>query len=369
MRILLFVPAVSIHMKYWAEAFAARGHVIRVVTLHPEKAGHPFPCPVEVLPGRGTPLKSGYLMTVPRLKRSVRAFEPDVIVSYYATSYGFLAALAGLHPVVLATAGSDVLQHGRPPLRWVRHATSRYAVRRMDLVLGWARHMVDAAVALGADPERTAVQPRGIDLSVFRLRAETPPEPGHGVPVRIVSTRGLRRDYRIDRVIEAAGRLRRSDRPVALTVYGEGPERPRLEEHARAVGLDPERTLPGQARPEEIAAALARTHLYVSVSESDGLSHSLLEAMACGAFPVVSDHPAARDWVKEGETGLLLRQEDDLVDLLEAALADPRRRHLAAAANRSQVEARGDILLNVERLEVKLAQVAGKTSGSARPVA
>jgi glycosyltransferase involved in cell wall biosynthesis len=359
MRILLFVPAVSIHMRHWAEAFTRRGHEVRVVTLHPPDGDRPYPCPVDVLEMPRGPLKSGYLRTAPLLARAARAFAPDVILAYYLTSYGFLAALAGVHPVVLATAGSDVLRHGRPPLRWFRHLTARYAVRRMDLVLGWAQHMVDAAIVLGADPARTFVQPRGIDLSLFQPREEAPPEPGPEVPVRVVSTRALRRDYHLDRIIAAVGQLRRPDRPVALAVYGEGPERPRLEALAQKAGLDPGTTLPGRARPAAIARDLATSHLYVSVSESDGLSHSLLEAMACGAFPVVTDHPSNREWVRAGETGLLVRPQEDLAARLEEALDDPQRRQRAVSPNRREVEERGDILRNLERLEAKLAEVAG----------
>lgn len=366
MRILLFVPAVSIHMRYWAEAFAARGHEVRVVTLHPPEAGRPFPCPVDVLTVPPGPLKSGYLRTAPVLARAVKAFAPDVTLAYYLTSYGYLAALAGVHPVVLATAGSDVLQHGRPPLRWFRALTARYAARRMDLVLGWAQHMVDAAVRLGADPARTFVQPRGIDLSVFRPRTEAAPEPGPDVPVRIVCTRSLRYDYCIDRILAAVGTLRGDGREVALTVFGEGPERPKLEALARDVGLDPATTLPGRAAPAEIAEALRAAHLYVSVSRSDGLSHSLLEAMACGAFPVVAEHPSAREWVRPGESGLLVDPGDDLAARLAEALDDPARRQAAMAPNRREVEDRGDILRNLERLEAKLTAVAGVEPGKLR---
>jgi len=366
MRILLFVPAVSIHMRYWAEAFVARGHAVEVVTLHPPETGAPFPCPVTVLTVPPGPLKSGYLRMPPLLARAVKTFGPDVTLAYYLTSYGYLAALAGVHPVVLATAGSDVLQHGRPPLRWFRALTARYAARRMDLVLGWARHMVDAAVRLGADPDRTFVQPRGIDLSVFRPRTDPVPEPGPDVPVRIVCTRSLRYDYCLDRVIAAAGALRRDDRPVSLTIYGEGPERPTLEALAREVGLDPSATLPGRAGPGEIADALRTAHLYVSVSRSDGLSHSLLEAMACGAFPVVAEHPSAREWLRPGETGILVDPTDELAARLDEALADPVRRAAAVAPNRREVEERGDILRNLERLEAKLAGVAGLEPGKMR---
>src|SRR4029079_13645664 len=44
-----------------------------------------------------------------------------------------------------------------------------------------------------------------------------------------------------------------------------------------------------------------RAEVYVSASRSDSTSQSLLEAMAAGALPVVSDIPGNREWVTDGE--------------------------------------------------------------------
>jgi glycosyltransferase involved in cell wall biosynthesis len=51
---------------------------------------------------------------------------------------------------------------------------------------------------------------------------------------------------------------------------------------------------------------LGQSDIYVSTSLSDGTSVSLLEAMAAGGFPVVTDIPANREWIKDGENGFLV---------------------------------------------------------------
>ena len=48
---------------------------------------------------------------------------------------------------------------------------------------------------------------------------------------------------------------------------------------------------------------MGRADVYVSLAESDGTSIALLEALALGAVPVLSDIPANRAWVRDGETG------------------------------------------------------------------
>jgi glycosyltransferase involved in cell wall biosynthesis len=43
--------------------------------------------------------------------------------------------------------------------------------------------------------------------------------------------------------------------------------------------------------------------LYISASHVDGSSVSLMEALACGLPCIVSDIPANKEWVKEGQNG------------------------------------------------------------------
>ena len=62
-------------------------------------------------------------------------------------------------------------------------------------------------------------------------------------------------------------------------------------------------TITGETRHDQLPKTLADSDIYISASASDGTSSSLLEAMACKVFPVVSDIPANHGWVQPGETG------------------------------------------------------------------
>jgi hypothetical protein len=59
----------------------------------------------------------------------------------------------------------------------------------------------------------------------------------------------------------------------------------------------------GYVPHEELAGFLAAADVYVSTSTTDGASVSLDEAMACELAPVVTDIPANRAWIKDGENG------------------------------------------------------------------
>ena len=48
----------------------------------------------------------------------------------------------------------------------------------------------------------------------------------------------------------------------------------------------------------------------MSVPSSDGTPSSVLEAMACGAAPVLSDLPSLHEWVADGQEGLFVAAGD-----------------------------------------------------------
>ena len=89
--------------------------------------------------------------------------------------------------------------------------------------------------------------------------------------------------------------------------------------------------------------------------------------MACGAFPVVSDIPANREWIEPGTNGLLFPPGDGsaLAERLAAAWADPAARDAAAARNRRIVEERADFRTNMERIEARFASLVADRGRSA----
>jgi glycosyltransferase involved in cell wall biosynthesis len=102
---------------------------------------------------------------------------------------------------------------------------------------------------------------------------------------------------------------------------------------------------------------LAEHDVYLSASRSDGASISLMEAMAGGCFPVVSDIEANREWLEDGKNALTFPCGDD-EKLAGIILSLPPRRDFiqsAVARNRAVAEERADreknLALLLERME------------------
>jgi len=77
--------------------------------------------------------------------------------------------------------------------------------------------------------------------------------------------------------------------------------------------------------------------VYLGVSVTDGISTSMLEAMAMGAFPIQSNTACADEWFTDGVGGFLVDQND--VDIIAArlshALCDDNLVDTAARINRT----------------------------------
>jgi glycosyltransferase involved in cell wall biosynthesis len=81
--------------------------------------------------------------------------------------------------------------------------------------------------------------------------------------------------------------------------------------------------------PDELAQHLASADIYAACPEIDATSVSLLEAMAAGCYPIVTNLAANREWIKNGENGALFPVGD------EGALAQAI---ITAADNLPQLE-------------------------------
>lgn len=139
-------------------------------------------------------------------------------------------------------------------------------------------------------------------------------------------------------LIRAWPTVRLSFPNARLTLVGEGPKRPLLEETARNLGLSAEAVaMPGMS--DDVEPLLRAADLFVLPSTEEGMSIALLEAMALGVPLVASAIPGNRRLVADFKHGRLAAPEPDA---LARAIVDQwthfdRAFHMSRAA-RSRVE-------------------------------
>jgi glycosyltransferase involved in cell wall biosynthesis len=279
------------------------------------------------------------------------------VIGYRLVSYGFLAARTGLRPLVLAGQGQYLTPPGGP---FFSESTVRYALSRADFLHAWSRPMADRMIELGADPSKILVRPRGISLGRW-----SPGEGRAGRPT-LVSTRELEPYYNQQLLIEAARELVPRIPDLELVICGSGSDEPRLRTMAASLGLEKHVRFTGFLQEPEMVREIQRAWVYVSAVPTDGVSASLLEAMACGCYPVVVDNRANRDWIRSPVQGALYAFDDRaaLARAAADALGSERARVEASAINRPLVEKEADWDRNMRDFFATYESLAGRSAGA-----
>ncbi|HEY3216727.1 MAG TPA: glycosyltransferase family 4 protein [Candidatus Eisenbacteria bacterium] len=338
MRIATLANAAVVHTWRWVEYFRSRGHEVEVWSLErgPETLrAHSLGVPP--LPGFVR-----YPLAAPALARALARFDPDLVDAHFVPNYGLLAVLVARHPLSVAAWGSDLLLARGAAQR----ARAGFVLRRADLILADAENLARAARVLGAPEQRVRCIPWGIDLERFRPT-------GARDSGLLLSTRRLEPIYDLKTLLAGVAPVLHRRVGTRLVIAGEGSQRRALESIAAATLPADRFQFVGTLDATSLAGWLARADLYLSASRSDSTSVSLLEAMASGAVPVVSDLEGNREWVQEGVGARLFRPGDpaSLTQAVEAALDDPPWAERARAHNRSVAESRADGARGLARIE------------------
>ncbi len=366
LRLLVLASGDVVHTRRWVTFFRSRGHEVKLATLEPSPERD---LDETILPSViRKPMILRYSLAVPALVRLVRAYGPDLVSAHYVPGYGFLAALAPeARPLAVSCWGSDLLVNaGRSPLHRFRAAL---VLRAGSLFTCDARVLADKLTRMGVDRRKIICSPLGIEKDIFFPGVSAPEPPsarrgGPGRPVNIISTRRLEPVYCVDTLLRASLLLREEGWNFRLIVAGDGSQRPALEHFSGSYSPDGHLSeFIGWLPPERMADSLRASDIYVSCSRSDGASVSLLEALACGAFPVVSDIPGNREWIQDGVNGLLFPAGDfgRLSECLARAMTDCELRRKARERNFRLIEERALWERNMQAVEEKFIALVEQT--------
>jgi L-malate glycosyltransferase len=268
----------------------------------------------------------GLLKQLPRLARWLRAVDAPWLHAHYLTSHGTLAWLAMKFPgvrgrLVGSAWGSDILVTPQRSalLAWV---TGR-VLRNCALTTSDSQVMAGRMREMGAS-----------EVMVFPFGLEAlPAEAGAKDPALFFANRGLEPIYEPERVLQVFAALDWPD--SRLVVANDGSLRASLEALAGRLGIAARVQFVGRLDAARQAAFYERAQWYLSLPQSDSVAVSVLEAMAFGCLPILSDLPANRELVRSGENGLILDHGALLRRSQLRALAS--RSAPVAAANRAWV--------------------------------
>lgn len=238
-----------------------------------------------------------------RLKDWLRNLQPDIIHTWLfaANAYGRLAAKACPQAkVVVSERCVDSWKQGWQ--LWL----DRRLISRTDKLVGNSQSVVEFYRGQGVPGDKLVCIPNGIKVPdrIEIDRSAMLRELGWPEDAFVAGYIGRMADQkRVDDLIFAVETLRQTRLNLRLLLVGDGPKLERLQQFARDVGCAEHVRFLGHR--EDAARWLAIMDVFCLASSFEGMSNSLMEAMAAGKPVIVSDIPPNRELVTQGETGFL----------------------------------------------------------------
>ncbi len=322
-----------------AARLRARGHEVEVFTATPGALGerHGVVEVVDDVPVHRMALRLPWELPVNPLapkevRRRLRSGGFDVAHVHMGVVSPFATDLVGVAlgiDLPTAITWHCLMERSRPVFRLLGHAR-RWGEQgaALSAVSGVAAASVQTVV--GTDHE-VRVLPNGIDTDRW-----SPPEGllrDQGGPVEVVASMRFAARKRPLAVLEVAARARDllpPDRRMRLTIYGEGPERRRLEKFVASHAMGDWVHLPGRVTRDELRESYWRSDLYLTPARLEAFGIAALEARTAGLPVLARADTGVGDFVVDGVDGVLGADDDALVaGLVQLVTDEPMRQRIA----------------------------------------
>ena len=273
-----------------------------------------------------------------RFRALVNEIQPDLVHALRIPFEGMLAAVTHTSiPLVVSIWGNDLTLHAHGS-SLMTHLTRR-TLHRCDGLMADTNRDIDLGRAWGfSDDKPTLVVPGGGGIRMEEIESissgQTLPEELPDGQI-VVNPRGqrpgsLRQDIFFQSIPLVLEKI-----PEALFICPPLQGDPESEQWVEKLGLTSSTKLWPRLSQAQVWALYKKSLLFVSPSIHDGTPNSLLEAMACGCFPVVGNIKSMQEWITSGVNGLLVDATSPraMADGIITALENPALRSNAKIKN------------------------------------
>jgi len=281
--------------------------------------------------------------TASNLQYLISNLKPDLIHAMRIPYEGMLAGLASdalpapRPPLLISVWGNDFTLHASAT-RQLKKLT-RKTVERADALHTDCHRDLKLAHHWGFSKEKPGVVlpgAGGIQTEIF-FPQEEPRQPV------VINPRGLRAYVRNDTFFKAVPQVL-ARQPQTRFLCPAMQNQPEAEEWASRLGVGESLELQPLLTRSQMAETFRQSQIVLSITTHDGTPNTLLEALACGCFPIVGDIESLREWISPGVNGLLVdpANPEELADAILAALSNPELRARARSHNLKLIAERAD---------------------------
>lgn len=350
MRLLFLADGNSIHTKKWINALLAEGHVIHLFSLNTFDVDeyrtnqHTFTYDICDVSQRNSAFaglnKLNYLNVLPKIKKCIKKFKPEILHAHFASSYGLLGALSGFHPLIISVWGYDVFSF--PKISRFHRKIIEFNFNKSDKVLSTS-HVMAKETALYVSKE-IIVTPFGIDLELFKTKKmkENTFLPFDASDIVIGSAKPLEKIYGIDDLIKAFALLLEKfpQQPLKLCIAGDGQEEGSLKALSKDLGIADKVLFIGKIKHQDMPKLLHSIDIFSALSIEESFGVAVIEASACAKPVVVSNAAGLMEVVEHKKTGIIVNKHDPIsaAKALESLVLDPILRENLGKAGRERVE-------------------------------
>ncbi len=316
MRVLLLANPGSSHTIKWARALSEKGVKIAVFGLHTYKGNAYKNYPAIDLVSDGInkagntfirKLGSPYYVTLlSRLLKAIKEWKPDILHAHYATSYGLLGALTGVHPFIISLWGTDVFIF--PNKSFFHRKLLEFNLAKTDKILSTSHVMATEARKYTA--KGIEITPFGIDMDRFKPMETESLFSSNDIVIGTIKT--LESTYGIDYLIGAFKLLvdKYPRLPLKLLIVGGGEQESYLKQLTERYSIDKRVLFTGQIDFDDVPRYHNMLSVFASLSNNESFGVAVLEASSCEKPVVVSDVGGLPEVVEDGVTGIIVPPRD-----------------------------------------------------------
>jgi glycosyltransferase involved in cell wall biosynthesis len=255
-----------------------------------------------------------FLLTVKFIKRE----NPSSIISFYLVPHGligFISAKITGKPICICLLGTDLNVHCK---KKILGNIFLWILKHSNVVTVPGSISKKFLADRGVDRSKIFILPNTIDIDKFRPMSVTK-------KFDVVTIGRLVEVKHIEIFLQVISELKEELHGIKAGIAGTGPLNIELKRLSKKLKLDNNIEFLGYI--EDAPSFLNSGKIYILTSETEGLPTAMIEAMACGLPPVISNVGNVPDVIKDEVNGFLIkdyRNEDDYVTAISKLLSDKK---------------------------------------------
>jgi glycosyltransferase involved in cell wall biosynthesis len=248
-------------------------------------------------------------------------------------------------PLLISVWGNDFTLHARSTPIMAYH--TRNTLQRCDALHTDCQRDLKLAREMGFTSTKPSIilpAGGGVKMDVFHPLENQNQNGGNHIGadkhgITIINPRGFRAYVRNDTFFHSIPLVLEKYpevRFICTAMKGEA----QAQKWIKELGIDGKVELLPHQTQEEMADLFKRSQISLSITTHDGTPNTLLEAMACGCFPIAGDIESLREWINPGINGLLVDPDDPkaLATAMNDVITQPGLRKQAREQNVRMVQ-------------------------------